>query len=186
MLSKLQTDKLTHYFNLLDYDNNGIIEREDFTNVSENLCILWGMKQGTDGWNKNTKMFNGMWEDFRNNVKHADQEHATLSEWLEFCDLKLVNGDDSFFHRYVLKSTADIFDCFDVNRDGYIALDEYIDLFMAYHIQVRYSAKSFTKLDLNGDDMLSKAELLTAVQEFFKSNDPNAPGNWLFGFWEKG
>ncbi len=183
MLTDLQEKKLTHYFKLLDFDNNGTVEQEDFVAIAENLCVLWGIKEGSDKHTKYRELFEKSWKDFRDNVEHSDPTHATLKEWLSFGDTHLVNGSEQFFNSYVIRNAEIIFDTFDANHDGFISLDEYIDLFMAYHIQVRYSAKSYTKLDLNSDDMLSKYELMSGIEDFFKSNDENAPGNWLYGFW---
>ncbi len=183
MLTQLQEKKLTHYFRLLDFDNNGTIEKEDFMAIAENLCVLWGVKEGSHSHEKYLGLFEKSWNDFRDSVDNKDPDHATLQEWLNFCDKYLVNGSEHFFDEYVLKTAEVIFDTFDANHDGYISLDEYIDFFMAYHIQVRYSAKSYTKLDLNSDDLLSKYELMSALEEFFKSDDENAPGNWMYGFW---
>jgi Ca2+-binding EF-hand superfamily protein len=184
MLSEFQTQKLSHYFSILDYDNNGTIEKDDFVAIGENLCVLWNVKEGTDDYQKYIALFEGSWTDFRRAIQKEEQQHATLDEWLEFADKHLVNGSEAFFDRYVKQTTREIFKCFDVNNDRYIALDEYIDLFMSYHIPVRYSAKSYIKLDLNNDDLLSLDELLSAVDEFFRSDDEKAPGNWLFGFWD--
>ncbi len=55
---------------------------------------------------------------------------------------------------------------------------------MAYRIEIRYSARAFTKLDLNQDDLISRDELLSGIKEFFRSDDREAAGNWLFGLWE--
>ncbi len=183
MLNELQEEKLTHYFRLLDYDHNGTVEKEDFVAIAENLCVLWGIKEGSPDYKKYTGMFEDSWKEFRNSVVHQDPTHSTLAEWLEFADRYVVNGSDEFFDRYMQRITREIFDCFDANGDGFISLDEYIDLFMSYNIQVRYSAKSYIHLDLNSDDLLSREEMLLAVDQFFRSPDNDAPGNWLFGFW---
>ena len=50
MLTDLQAKKLTHYFNVLDYNNNGLIQESDFIAIAENLCVLWGFKEGTDDY----------------------------------------------------------------------------------------------------------------------------------------
>jgi len=75
-------------------------------------------------------------------------------------------------------------DLFDDNHDGYISTDEYVDMFVVYGIDIKYSAKSFIKLDINRDDRLSRNELLHAFETFLLSNEPNQPGNWIFGNWE--
>lgn len=183
MLTELQKEKMTHYFNILDFDNNGVIEKEDFTAIAENLNILWGYQEGSENYEKIIKKFEDSWLTFRERVDYDDFHNATPDEWLEFTDKHIINGGDEFFDQYVFDVTREIFDHFDTNRDGFISLDEYIDLFMAYRIEIRYSAKSYTKLDLNDDDLLSREEMLSAVDEFFRSDDRDAPGNWLYGFW---
>lgn len=185
MLTDLQKQKMTHYFNILDFDNNGAIEKEDFTAIAENLNILWGYKEGTEDYVRLINKFEDSWTTFRERVDYEDFDRATLEEWLDFTENHIIKGGDEFFESYVKDVTREIFDHFDNNRDGFISLDEYIDLFMAYRIEIRYSAKSYTKLDLNSDDLLSREELLSAVDEFFRSDDKDAPGNWLYGFWGK-
>ena len=39
------------------------------------------------------------------------------------------------------------------------------------------------RLDRDGDGHITRKDLLRAVNEFFRSNDKQSPGNWLFGFW---
>jgi len=185
MLTDLQKQKMTHYFKVLDFDNNGVIEKDDFQAIGENLNILWGYKQGSTNYDEIMGKFGTSWDTFREKVDYVDINNATLSEWLQFADENLINGSDEFFQSYVTELTKDIFNHFDNNGDGFISLDEYIDLFMAYRIEIRYSAKSYNKLDLNSDDMLSREEMISAVEEFFKSDDKDAPGNWLYGFWDK-
>ena len=72
------------------------------------------------------------------------------------------------FAAYVDEFAGEIFDNFDADKDGYISLDEFIDMFCAYRIEVRYAAKSFRKIDLNHDDLISRGELISAVKEFFQ------------------
>ena len=97
MLSPFQKDKLTHYFRILDYDNNGTIEKDDFTAIGENLCIIWGIKEGTEDYDRYMALFEASWTDFRRAVDKEDQQHATLDEWLEFADKHLINGSEEFF-----------------------------------------------------------------------------------------
>jgi hypothetical protein len=37
------------------------------------------------------------------------------------------------------------------------------------------------KIDRNYDGLLSKEEFLPLLEEFYYSDDPNAPGNGIFG-----
>ncbi len=184
MLTDLQRKKLTHYFNVLDVDSNGTIEQKDFVNIGENLCVLWSFKEGTEEFDACVNRCTKTWISFREFMGKPQDGHAALEEWLEFADHIIVNGREELYEKHVNKIAQEIFDFFDTDKDGFISLDEYIDLFMAYKIDIKFSARSFTKLDRNQDDFISRAELLQGIREFFRSDDENAPGNWLFGFWE--
>ena len=183
MLSQFQTDKLTYFFHLLDFNRNGVITVEDFEAIAENLCVLWGFHEGTQSFDMIMQKCRYSWETFIKFYHDSDVKEASLEDWLEFADKNIVNANEETYKIYVSNMVAEIFDFFDTNRDNYISIEEFIDLFMAYRIEIRYSAKSFTKLDLNGDERLSRSELLKAVAEYFRSDNEEDKGNWLFGFW---
>ncbi|MEQ9405836.1 MAG: EF-hand domain-containing protein [Cyclobacteriaceae bacterium] len=180
MLSELQTNKLERFFYILDFDRNGIIEEADFLAIAENLCVLWGVREESAEYVKVMNSFAEDWKSFNHFVNNDDGK-ANWDHLVEFADKMIVNGDPEMFASYVDGFTGEVFDNFDSDRDGYISLNEFIDLFVAYRIEVRFAAKAFRKIDLNHDDLISRGELISAVKEFFRSDDPEAPGNWLFG-----
>ena len=180
MLTELQINKLERFFYILDFDRNGIIEKEDFIGIAENLCILWRICEGEEKYDKIKSRFEDGWNHFNRFVNNNDGK-ANWDHWIHFAEEVIVKGDEDIFSDYVDEFVGEIFDNFDVDKDGYIDLDEYIDLLVGYRIEVRFAAKSFRKLDRNYDDLISRGELIRAVKEFFRSNDHDAPGNWLFG-----
>lgn len=181
MLSQLLSNKLEKFFYILDYDRNGIIEKADFVAIAENLCILWGVKETDAKYKEIMGRFEDGWVQFDLFVNGMEQGSANWEHWIHFAEERIVGGDETIFGAYVENYVGGLFDNFDADNDGYIDLDEFIDLFVAYRIEVRFAAKAFRKLDLNKDNLISRGELITAVKEFFRSNDPEAPGNWLFG-----
>lgn len=183
MLTELQREKLTHYFNVLDFDKNGSLEKKDFTNIGENLCTLWGLREGDADYDRCISQWAQTWTDFRTFMGKSEESTASVDEWLEFADANIVNGSDELYNKHINKIASEVISFFDVNGDGRLSLEEYVDLFMAYRIEMRYSAKAFTKLDRDHNDYISREELLLAIRQFFRSDDENAPGNWLFGFW---
>lgn len=185
MLTDVQAKKLTHYFNVLDYNNNGLIQESDFVAIAENLCVLWGLKEGTDEHLKWVNRFKNQWTEFRDYIVGPTAESAELEQWLRFADKKLVNGEEAYYGSFVEKLTEDIFDLFDQDQNGYIEQKEFIDFFMAFRIEVRHSARSFMLLDTNKDDRISKTELTVGIRAFFRSSNADEPGNWLFGIWDK-
>lgn len=180
MLTTLQKNKLERFFYILDFDRNGVIEKDDFIAIAENLCILWGLREGEEEYHKVQSRFSSGWDRFNLYVNNNSGK-ASWSDWQLFAEEVMIGGDEQLFNNYVEELCGDLFDNFDTDRDGYISLEEFIDLFVAHRIEVRFAAKSFRNLDKSKDGKISRGELIDAVKEFFRSDDPDAPGNWLFG-----
>ncbi|MEM7298036.1 MAG: hypothetical protein AAF391_07200 [Bacteroidota bacterium] len=183
MLSELQKEKVSHYFRVvLDQDRNGVLESNDFREIGESLCVLWGYKPDTPEYDKVIDNSLSSWRAFKAYFESQNAE-ANEEQFVKFYTKMLSPRGESLYQKFVVKMVSGLFDAFDINEDGVISVDEYSDMFMCYHIPIRYSAKAFVKLDRDGDDFVTKKELMVAVDEFFKSSDEKAPGNWLFGFW---
>ncbi|MEQ9301139.1 MAG: EF-hand domain-containing protein [Cyclobacteriaceae bacterium] len=184
MLTDFQKKKLTHYFDVLDFDSNGILEEADFLGVAENLCILRSLEEDARPFINLTKAYGYQWSDIYQAVG-GDSGQVTLEQWLDHADKHIVNGTDEEFYSFISRLTGEIITNFDTDRDGFISMIEYVDLFVGYNIEVRYIAKSFRLIDRNGDAYISKEELVEAVEQFFSSDTPDDPGNRLFGFWSE-
>ena len=185
MLSKLQEKKLTHYFDILDHDGNGFIEIDDFVGIGENLAVLWDILPGTKEYKNIIDGTTQQWKALLATANAKSLEKASKEEFLLFADRYIVNGAREEYDQYISAVVDGIFGMFDQNGDDVISFKEYIDLFMAFRIEIRDSAKSFVALDVNNDGFISQEELELAVEEFYRSDDPNAKGNWLFGDWQK-
>ncbi|MFY0690037.1 MAG: EF-hand domain-containing protein [Cyclobacteriaceae bacterium] len=185
MLSEVQRKKLTHFFNILDHNGNGVLQLDDFTDVGENLCITLGFKVDTPEHasviNQSKKLFHRLIGD----IKKNSDWNIRLNEWLEFFDREVLNaGDYSVLKYYIKLTTKYLFDLYDQDKDGNICIEEYIDMFTIYRIDVKYSARSFLRLDSDNNEYISKTELVNAVADFFVTSDEEADGNWIFGNWD--
>lgn len=183
MLSELQKEKISHYFSVvLDQDRNGILDENDFLEIGESLCILWSYRPDTPEYQN---VIDGCLKSWRMFEKYFSKQNAEANreQFLMFYDTMLSDKDQSLYREFVSLMIGSIFDSFDLNNDGVISTDEYTDMFLCYHIPIRHSAKAFVKLDRDGDFKVTKTELMEAVDEFFLSSNPEARGNWLFGFW---
>ncbi len=183
MLTKIQVDKLTHFFNILDHNGNGVLQEDDFKGVGENICITSDIEYGSDQYYKVIYKSKKLFLQFLKDLG-KDNHEITLQDWITFFDEGVISNKDLGKLKFYIKLTVKyIFDLFDQNGDGRISIDEYLDMFTSYRIDVKFSAKSFLRLDTNRDEFISKEELLNAVFEFFISDDPDADGNWIFGNW---
>lgn len=181
MLTELQKQKQTHFFHILDFDCNGLVQKGDFEAIGENLAVIRGFEPGSEEYSIVMNSSLSVWEKLTHYVHGTD---CTLDMWLTFIDSLVINSDQEWYNQYVNGMVQTLFDLFDTDQDGYISLDEYLDLFIGLRIEVRFAPKSFKSLDLNQDGRISRTELMRSVEEFLKSDDSNATGNWLFGYWE--
>lgn len=74
-----------------------------------------------------------------------------------------------------------VFKIIDLDESGNLDQNEWQTLFQVYNIPVIYAPESFAKIDLNQDGFLSREEVLSALQEFYDSDDPEVAGNYIFG-----
>ena len=181
MLTLLQKQKQTHFFNVIDFDNNGVIEEDDFEAIGDNLCIVRDFDIDTPEYNTIMSMTSTIWS---NLTPYIDGNEGTLDHWLAFMDELLDPTNSDRYERYITDFVSTLFKLFDINDDGFISQTEYIDLFIGLRIEVRFAPKAFRNLDENNDGRLSHDEILHSVNEFFKSDNPGSAGNWLFGGWD--
>ncbi len=181
MLTKLQKQKQTHFFHILDYDCNGVIQRDDFVAIGENIAVIRGFGVQSKEFEIVMSTSLGVWDKLTQYVHSAN---CSLDMWLTFIDSLVINSSEDWYDQYVTGMVQTLFDLFDTDNDYYISLDEYIDLFIGMRIEVRFAPISFKNLDQNKDGLISRDELVSAVEEFLKSDDPKATGNWLFGYWK--
>ncbi len=177
-MTDLQKEKLSHFFNVLDYNGNGILEQDDFERVGNTISTIIGYEENSRERLLLRLKAHGL---FIQILRDIDKEEAEISmeEWLRFFDdMVLTKPND-----YVNQSSTYLFSLFDQDGDGFIDEGEYLDMFKAYGLYMSVAKRAFDLLDINGDGRLSGGELVKAFEDYFHSDDTEAPGNWIFGDW---
>lgn len=180
-MTDLQQQKISHFFNVLDHNGNGILDADDFEEVGDHISDIIGH----EGWStgrlelklKAHRLFVKI-------LRDIDKKEAkvTLDEWLRFFEQTALSKPND----YINQASTYLFSLFDQDVDGYLDEAEYLDMFKAYGLYTSLAKKAFDLLDLNGDGRISGAELVKAFEDFFLSDDEEAAGNWIFGDWRKG
>ncbi|AOY82506.1 MULTISPECIES: hypothetical protein [Moorena] len=70
---------------------------------------------------------------------------------------------------------------FDQNGDGVISPEEFYNLLKAWGVSDEELEIACSKLNLKAGNTLSKDQFKDLLEQFHKSDDPDSPGNYLFG-----
>lgn len=182
MITPIQKRKLTHLFNILDADKNGILQPDDFTIVADRISNLLGYSKDS---NSRLSLEARSFRLFIQLLTDLNKEEASIyyEEWIELFD-KILLKNERLMYSYIQRTAAYMFMLFDQNGDQVVSEEEYMDMFRAYNISDEYVRIAFKKLDDNGDGVLQKDEIIYGFHDFFMSSDPDAKGNWIFGKWD--
>lgn len=183
MLTKLREKKLSYLFDILDANKNELLQPDDFALVAEKMSDILGYdqhsKQRLKLKLKALRLFVQLLIDMNKEDTSINKE-----EWL-----KLFGSESpmpaKMASSYINRTAGYIFQLFDQNEDRVITKNEYLDMFRVYDIDLSYSAIGFEKLDENKDNLITLEEMTNAFKDFLMSSKPDAPGNWIFGNWEK-
>lgn len=179
MLSDLQKKKLTRYFRVYDIDDDGRIALPDFERVVENVRVLHGAGEHSPAHRALRESYLHRWEALRASADVDDDGGVDLGEWLEYWTGVLA--DEARYDAEIAAVADRMFELFDHDGDGVLGADEFCNFYGVYGLKSALARKVFLDLDLNGDGVVTRRELMEMAHEFYRSDDPGAPGNQLFG-----
>lgn len=176
MASDLIKRKITVLFRADDMDKDGFIERSDLQKVADAYSEIRGWEPGSDGYERIHGLFEGFWEGFRDAVDADRDGKASLDETIEGVGRMFEANPEA-----ALQSAQIVFDTLDADGSGKISIAEYRQLLSTTPADPAVADEIFPRLDTNGDGTISREEFQQLFVEFFTSEDPDAPGNWLWG-----
>uniref|UniRef100_B8HL04 Calcium-binding EF-hand-containing protein n=1 Tax=Cyanothece sp. (strain PCC 7425 / ATCC 29141) TaxID=395961 RepID=B8HL04_CYAP4 len=186
MLGELQQKKIERLFNVLDSDRNGLLEQGDFAKRASVLTTIRGENTDSPLYQKLYATQMAWWENLRAATDKDNNGQVTLEEWSAFWEAWLTSvaneaatGQTPSLEA-IKGSAAVTFDMIDSNQDGQVTSDEYASWFQTLNLGGD-GKNHFNRLDLDGDGIVSRDEAIKLSLEFFLSNEPEAPGNYLYG-----
>jgi len=179
MLTPLQTRKLTRLFQLYDADNNGLLDAGDYALVAQNAASALGYQPDTADYVTLQTAYMGIWQGVRQLANIDNHGQLTLPAFLSSYD-KLIS-QKALFAAVILEMAKQTVQFQDRNNDGKVDAEEHALYAMAHNIGHEEAMATFRRFDRDGDGYLTTAELTQNIEEFFCSDDPDAPGNWLAG-----
>jgi Ca2+-binding EF-hand superfamily protein len=179
MLTDLQKRKLTSWFNLCDLDKNGALEARDYERLIDNVARERGFAAGSAGYDQIRAGYMRGWQQVERFADAATPGKVGLAQFLDSHDEML--SDRKLFDALILGVAESIIKLSDQDGDGRLSEREYTSNMGAYGLDAAHARAAFARLDRDADGYIGKDELLKDVEEFYYSDDPAAPGNWLVG-----
>lgn len=179
MLTPLHAQKLTRYFRVYDVDDDGAIGRRDFERVLENLRTLHGVDESAHRWAALRQAYLDRWEGLRRSADTDEDGGVDLREWLAWWAALLA--DDSRYEAEVSGLVDRLYALFDTDENGVIEVAEFCDFYGAFGLSAELAREVFQALDSDGDGAITRSELTWVAHQFYRSDDPSAPGNRLYG-----
>ena len=179
MLSELQKKKLPKLFEMYDGDNSGFIDQADFDRFLKNFSQVRNWTPESPEYNSLQSKFKSRWNHMQEVVDTDSDNKISLDEWLVYID-NLLN-DPQAYEAEVNGIVALVFSVFDVDGNEQLNLEEYQQFFQAHNQDKSNANETFKKLNLKDDEYISKKQHMELINQFFKSEDPDAPGNFLWG-----
>ena len=179
MLSDFQKRKLTSWFNLCDLDKDGVLDARDYERLIDNVARERGFAKGSAEYEKIQAGYMRGWQQVERFADKATPGKVGLAQFLDSHDEML--SDRKLFDALILGVAESIIKLSDQDGDGKLSEHEYTTNMGAYGLDAGHAKEAFHKLDRDADGFIGKDELLKDVEEFYYSNDPAAPGNWLVG-----
>ncbi|MFJ2395573.1 MULTISPECIES: EF-hand domain-containing protein [unclassified Streptomyces] len=175
MASAFQERKLKGMFAAFDADGDGYLREDDFAALVARWSLLPGVESGTPLRARVEMLLMGWWDALLEAGDANGDGTVDMGELLTLVDRLPTMAE-------AVTATADtVFDAVDANGDGRISPEEHRRLVETWNGQPVDMTGVFELLDLNGDGHLGREEFASLWRQFWTSDDPAEPGNWLCG-----
>ncbi|NEQ69347.1 MAG: hypothetical protein F6J86_22905 [Symploca sp. SIO1B1] len=179
MLTELQKQKLPRLFSMYDADNNGFIEQEDFERFLQFYSQVGNWTPDSSEYKSLESKLMSRWNSMQKFADTNSDNKISLDEWLVYIDNLL--SDQQAYEAEINGIVSFVFSLFDVDGNDQLDLSEYRQVYRTVDLDENSANEVFKKLNFKDDDYISKEKHLELIDQFFRSNDPEAPGNWVFG-----
>jgi hypothetical protein len=179
MLTDLQRGKFTRLFNCIDSNSDGIWEPSDFERIADRLSRGFMPAATLGAYQTLGNFWQAQWHAVYSSIKANQSEHISLAEWL------LLNEQLALQPRRTVRRALKQFSLLrkllePASAHRPCTARQIAIWFCALNYDMRFAPLTLHTLDTDGDGVLVQAELIQRGIEWL-SNDPAAPGNWLFG-----
>ena len=181
VLGDLQRRKAAHYFDLIDADGNDLIEAADFQRRADRLAETLEVT-GKEERTRLRRRVMLWWEHLSTLADANDDGRITRHEWEMYWErfkIAVSMGSNRRSIEKLERVARHTFRAIDRSGSGKVTQEEFSNWLAAWDIGQHETV--FRELDREDTGSLTEEDLVEATKEFYLSNDPNAPGNVLYG-----
>lgn len=176
MVSEVAAEKHGQTFDFLDVDQDGYLEEADFEAIAARLAYGAAARDGElvrDAYLK-------FWYSLAYQLGVSPDDRMSREQYIEGLD-KIAKSSPHGFDHAIAQMPRAIGLLYDHDHDGMLSAKEFLAMQAALGIDREHAKIALLALDRDADGFIGAVDLMQACREFVLSDDPHAPGNWLFG-----
>lgn len=178
MLTDPQKHRFDRLFDLLDADRNGVIDLADYHRLGDVSGDDLTPQPGSAAGEPIRASFTRFWDQV---VRPLDSDgQGTITREQFVTALGQMAAQPEGFDTALGPAVDAVFDLMDLDGDGQVREDEYIQTLTVFGLTPAAAQQTFAHLD-NGDGLLGRAEFRSLARDFYLSDSPDSIGNLLFG-----
>ena len=178
MLTELQIRKQTALFQRQDMNHDGFYGKADAKEFARRICEVLELPPDSSEYALIHARVGRRPDALRDFYQTVGDQYS-LADYLKLGDLIIHN--DALFDETIAEQVRAVMGLWDRDHDGKLSAEEFVKLEWCYAVDEESAHEAFRRLDRNGNGYLTIDECKQAAEEFYRSDDQNAPGNWLFG-----
>jgi Ca2+-binding EF-hand superfamily protein len=163
-----------------DTNGDGVLESADALALAARIIAFLGESFSSPKAHALLEAFENFWKNLQPQLDSNHDGKITPLEWRTGLREAFARDPKDFDNGFKPLAAA-LFSICDRDDDGKVAPIEFAGFHKAFGMSPHQSLIAFEHLDSDRNGYLSPTELVTAWQEFYTSDDPNAAGNWLYG-----
>ncbi len=171
--------KLDRAFDHIDAAGRGVVDREDLLGLGARILVGFGESPTSVTGSALVDGFDRVWAELSAALGRDEDVDMSREDFALGMTAAFVKGDryDPVFG----PAAAAVAGLCDRGGDGYAGPEEFRTLLAAFGTGHDDADAAFDRLDTTGRGVLTVDELVRAARDFYTGEDPEAPGNWLFG-----
>jgi len=179
MLTELQKRKLSVLFHHQDMDNDGFLGKADYELFVKRVGEIQNYPPGSPQYQALYAQNMAVWEHVRRVADKDGDDRVSLEEFLESYDVTL--SEEKLYDQLVIQYAQSLLALWDRDGDGRLSGVEYVAMLGCYGVREEAAREAFRHMDRDGNGYLTTEEIMKVAKEFYLSDDPDAPGNWMAG-----